>query len=332
MSEVATPTPVVDQPIEQKVAETKEAPKTGFQEKTQEELEKMSGSELAAYFAAKKAVEVGQPKKQATNVVKDAAEAAKEAIRKYKVKVEGQEIEVDEDELKRGYGHLKSANNRFREGMVARKQAEDFIAMMKNPETFYETAKKLGHDPRKLAEEYLVRQLEDELMDPRDRELRDTKSKLKQIEEMERKQKEALDQQRNDALKQKYAKDYSDQFVSALQEIQLPATKPMVAEMAKYVSRAAKLGFEMTPLEAATLVREDVESAHRRLIGDADGETLIKLLGDDLANKVRRYDTQRLKNPEQNLKTPTEQPEPRAKQKPHGRRMTSKEWREYNRK
>lgn len=331
MSEVVVTTPTAET-TEPKVVEVKEAPKTGFQEKTQEELEKMSGSELAAYFAAQKAVEATQPKKQDKNPVKEAAEAAKEAIKRHKVKIEGKEVEVDEAELIRGYAHQKVASRTHHEGMQARKQAEEFVAMMKNPETFYETAKKLGHDPRKLAEEYLVRQLEDELMDPRDKELRDTKSKLKQIEEMESRQKEALEQQRNDVLKQKYAKDFSDQFVSALQETQLPATKPMVAEMAKYVSRAAKLGFEMTPLEAAKLVREDVEGAHKRLIGDADGEVLIKLLGDDLANKVRRYDTQRLKNPEQNLKTPTEQPEPRAKQKPHGRRMTSKEWRDYNRK
>ena len=180
--------------------------------------------------------------------------------------MDGEELEVDESELLRGYSHQKAANKILQQGAAARKQAEEFISMMRDPEKFYDTAKKLGHDPRKLAEEYLAKQLEDELLDPMDKELKEAKAKLKKIEDMEKAEKEAIEAKRNEVLKQKYAKDYSDQFVSALQETSLPPTKAMVAEMAKYVSRAAKIGFKMTAQEAAQLVKEDVQTAHQRLI------------------------------------------------------------------
>lgn len=319
----------------------KEAPKTDTPD-----FSNMTGEEAKAYVEAqKKKGDVKSPGDK--NLVKEAAkeaakkvtpkdstevkEAVAEAIRRHKVKVDGEELEVDEEELKRGYSHQKAANKILQEGKMARKQAEEFISMMKDPNKFYETAQKLGHDPRKLAEEYLARQLEDEMMDPRDKELRDAKARLKQIEDLDRQQKEALERQRSEALKAKYAKDYTEQFTKALQDSQLPPTKAMVAEMAKYIHRSAKIGFQMTAMEAAQLVKEDLHLILKRVTGEADGDTLVRLLGDELANKVRKYDTDKLKNPEQNLRTPEIQGEIRDRKVPN-KRMSPREWRDFNRK
>ncbi len=278
-----------------------------------------------------------QPGTQGQGSGQSIADIAKEVARKRKLKDDqGQEIEVDEDELEKTYisrkSHQREANKILQEGKAARKQAEEFISMMKNPEKFYETARKLGHDPRKLAEEYLARQLEDEMMDPRDRELRDVKKKLQAKEEMEKMAEERKKQAFHEEMKTKYAKDYSDQFVKALESSGLPPTKPMVAEMAKYIQQAAKLQFKMTADEAAKLVKEDIEVRMRRLIGDSDGETLIKLLGEDTANKVRKWDTSRIKDPNQFIKTPAEQAERHTRQRvAPGKRMSPTEWRKFNR-
>ncbi len=113
------------------------------------------------------------------NAVKD---AAAEAMRKHKVKVDGQEIEVDEEELKRGYAHQKAANKKLQEGLRAKKQAEDFVKLLKTDPLKVLKDPRIGHDVRKLAEEYLASQLEDELLDPREKELRTYKEKLKTYE------------------------------------------------------------------------------------------------------------------------------------------------------
>lgn len=269
---------------------------------------------------------------QAKDPSKEAAKDATEAIKKYKVKVDGQELEVDEAELLRGYSHQRAANKLLQEGKAARKQATEFIEMMKNKESLFNVISKLGHDPRKLAEEFLAAQLQDELMDPREKELRDAKNKLKAIEDMEKKRLEEVERRRTEELKAKYTKDYETQFVSALQESQLPPTKPMVAEMAKYISRSAKIGFKMTPSEAAQLVKEDVQRAQLNLIGNADGETLLKLLGDDVAAKILTARGAKVKNPESKLQTPKEQGQPSEKLRSNKKRMSPKEWREFNRK
>lgn len=298
----------------------------------------MTGSEAKAWVESQKAKpKVIDPKDpgraDAPKEENPVKEAAREAMKR-KVIVDGKEEEVDVDAALKDYAKYKSANQKFMQASEMRKQAEQFVMMMKDPEKYFEAATKLGHNPRDLAEKYLAAQLEDELLDPRDRELKEARRKLKAVDDMEKSHKEAIENQRNEALKAKYAKEYSDQFVEALQKTNLPPTKPMVAEMAKYIHRAAKIGFEMTASEAAQLVKEDIQVAQQKLFKDVDGDMLIKLLGDDLANKVRKWDTSRVRNPEANLRTPNEQPDP-SKVRQRGtptKQMTPKEWREFNRK
>ncbi len=304
------------------------------------DFSKMSGAQASAYLAAQKAKEAeakGQPKgtvatqaAPATNSADMVKEAAAEAKRKLKI----DDQEIDEDEViktfKERKGHQQAANKILQEGKLARKQAEEVISMLKDPQKFWEIAKKLGHDPRTLSEKQLVSVIEEEMLDPREKELRDAKHKLKEFEDLDKKQKEAVEENRRNVLKDKFAKDYTEQFTKALSETQIPATKGTVAEMAKYIARSAAIGFKMTALEAAQLVREDMLSAQKRLIGDTDGETLIKLLGEDVANKIRKWDTSRLKNPQAPRVAAQDQPETRERRVPH-KRMTSSEWRKFNR-
>lgn len=262
------------------------------------------------------------------------AESIKEAAAEAKRRLKIDDQEVDEDEVikvfKERKGHQQAANKALQEGKAFRKQAEEFVAMLRDPEKFWEVAQKLGHDPRNLSEKQLVRVLEEEMMDPRDRELRDMKAKLKNIEDLELKQKETVEQERIRVLKDKFAQDYTKQFTEALQQTDLPPTKAMVAEMAKYIARSAQMGFKMTAVEAAQLVKEDQAIALRKLLGETDGEMLIKLLGENVANKIRKWDTTRLKDPTPPRVMPENQGERRERKTPH-KRMSPKEWREFNR-
>lgn len=307
--------------------------------------ENMTGEQAKAWVEAQKAHKEGkqtpQPQSKDPGQAKDpkqdanksaVAEAAAEAKRKLKIDDE----EIDEEEVIKIYKerkkHQSVASKELNEGRAARKQAEEFISMMKDKGKLFDAIKKLGHDPRGLAEEYLASALQEEMMDPREREFRDAKNKLQKYEEMERQQREQVEQRRLAELKAKYAKDYEAQFVEALKGSQLPQTKAMVAEMAKYISRSAKIGFKMSPQEAASLVKEDIERATRSLYGSSDGETLLRLLGDDVAAKILQARGSKVKSPESGLTTPKDQDfSPRERGAP-SKRMTSREWKEFNRK
>lgn len=273
-----------------------------------------------------------QPKEQSNqDAIK---EAVAEAKRKLKFKDGDQEVEVDEDEVLKVYksrkDHQREANKRLQEGQAARKQAEEFLTLMKDPEKFWEIAEKMGHKSRELAEKLMVKQLEDELMDPREKELRDARAKLKQIEDMEKKQKEAIEAKRMEEMKQKYVKDYETQFIDALKTTDLPPTKPMIAEMAKKISQAAKIGYKLTPKEAATLVKEDVQRAQLNLIGNADGETLLKLFGDDVAKKILQARGAKVKQAGFN-NTPEQGQRREIEAAGKSGRMTPEEWARFKR-
>lgn len=266
------------------------------------------------------------------NPVKD---AAAEAIRKHKLKVDGQEIEVDEEELKRGYTHQKAANKKLQEGLKARKQAEEFVVAMRDPTKLVNTLEKLGWEPkqiRKVAEEYLAGVLEDEMLDPKDKELKTTKQRLQEFEAKEKARKDQEESAHNEALRKKYAEQYSNEFIEALKTTGLPPTKDMVGDMARYIARAAKLKMPMTAIEAAKLVQQDVENKNKHLFSNMNPADIIKIVGEDGLKKLREFDVSRIKDPNAHLKTPTEQGEVNRKKNSDASRMSPAEWRAFNRK
>lgn len=261
-------------------------------------------------------------------------EAAKEAARKLKFKEGDKEIEVDEDEVIKIYrerkGHQKVATKEFQDGQRARKQALELVTKLKDPGQLFEALKQLGHDPRKLSESYLTSLLEEEQLDPKDRELRKAQSRLREYEELQKKAKETEAQKARAEMEKKFSEDYSNQFVEALKKTNLEPTKSNVGKMASYIRRAAEINFEMTAHEAATMVRQDLERYHTHNYASADTDTLVKLLGEAGLAKIREYESKRLKDPTENLKTPDEQAEI-VRRKASGRRMSPSEWRSFNR-
>lgn len=264
------------------------------------------------------------------------ANGVKAAVAEAKRRLKIDNEEVDEEEVIKTYKqrkeHQRAANKNLQEGLKARKQAEEFITAMRDPGKLVDTLLKLGwkqEQVRQVAEQHLAGVLEDEMLDPRDKELKTTKQRLQEYEQKEKSRKEAQEKQAHDEMKKKYSEQYSREFVEALKESKLPPTKFMVAEMAKYVARASKINIPMTPLEAAKLVKEDQDMARRHLYEEADAETLVSLLGEAGLQKIRTYDTSRLKDPNANIKTPPEQGD--GTRKKESSRMTPQQWRTFNR-
>lgn len=288
----------------------------------------MTGEEAKAWVEAQKS----KPKEPASNPVKEAAQEA--AKRRLKI---SDDEEVDEDEVIKIYrerkGHQRAANKELQEGKAARKQVEEFITMMRDPDKFFDVAAKLGLEPRSLTEKYLAKQLEEELLTPEQKAWREKERKLSEYERREKEAEEAETKKQHDALVEKYRADYNTQFVAALQEVNVPKDQDTVAAMAAYIAKYAKAKIEITATEAAKLVKEDLEKKNRIILSNASPEQLIALIGEENANKVRKWDTGRLKSPESNLKTPTEQADPTTvKQRGQPKkRMTPSEWREFNR-
>lgn len=269
---------------------------------------------------------------QGQNAVKD---AAKEAMRKLKIKYDdNREEELDESEairiVRERKQHQREANKKMQEGLAARKQAEQFIEMMKDKGNLFEAIKKLGHDPRKLSEEFLAEQLQYEMLDPKEKELREVKSKLaeKEAREKEAEERAKLEKEAklNKALEEKFAKEFKE----VIENSSLEVSKQTIGKMAGYIRRAAEIGYGITPAEAAKLVEQDEERLHAAAFANKPIETIIKYLGEDGVRKVREYQSSQLKRPEDNLNTPPPS-DPMPRDRSGTTRMTRAQWRQYNR-
>lgn len=269
------------------------------------------------------------PEVSEASVVETPVESIQEQAKKFKVKVNGADMEVDEAELIAGYQTRKAADEKFREAAMSRKQAEEFIHMLQvNPLKVLQDPR-LGHDARKLAEEFLMSQYEEESMDPRDRELRDAKAQLQSIEEEKKRIQAEQEEAQNAELVEKYQHDIQGQIISTLESSGLPKSPHTVKRMAYYMHQGLVRGMNISAQDVVSLVKNDYIQEQKSLFGSLDGELLLQMLGDDVATKIRKHDISKLKSTQKQLSTPLKQAEgsskPAARQ---DKKMSMQDWKE----
>ena len=234
------------------------------------------------------------PTPQATSEAPKTAVAAPKApettaqaqARMMKLKIDGQEMELPEGEVIKLAQQCKAADKRFQEAAVTRKQAEDIIAYAKsNPAEFFA---KTGMNARQWAEEFLLGEIQREQMSPEQSKAAENERLLK---EYQSKEKAAADKARADqmqALEQQHMQSYDQIFTKALGESGLPKTAYTVKRMAELTLINVKKGLDLEPMQLAKIVREDYQNEMKALYGQADGDSLLELLGKDAVKKLSK--------------------------------------------
>ena len=229
-----------------------------------------------------------------SNIQNPIAELAN--AKKYKVKIDGQEAEVDEQELINNYQIRKASDKRFQEGMQARKQAEEFVKLLKTDPVKVLTHPTIGADFKKLAEDYLLKEIEQQMMTPEQRKMQEYQQKLAAYEEQEKIAKQQQEAAQKQAIQQKYQDEYNKQIVGALETSGLPKTEFTVQRMVYYMYKALEAGYNVTANDVTDLVRRDYINDTKALYSGLDEEALFKILGDDVANKIRKADLRKFKS------------------------------------
>lgn len=251
-----------------------------------------------------------------------ASETPPEAKR-HKLKVDNEEIEVDEEELKRGYAHNKAASKRMEEAAAYRKQAEQAFAMLKDPAQLRKLLEdpRVGIDLRKFAEEYVWEHMQEEALTPEQKKQKAVERELEKYRTSEKERAEAAERTESDKLQQRYAEDYERTILQALDQGGIPKTRASVRRMAQYLQLAVANNLEVSPGDLVARVKQDLIDEHKSMYGEGDAASLLSILGEDLAKKIREADLKRLKStqPVARQRAPgTAKP---AK-KPEGRRET----------
>lgn len=210
-------------------------------------------------------------------------------VPKYKIKnADGAEIEVDIEELKRGYqrddSKVKAAQRRFQEAAKIKKQTEAFLSMAKtNPG---EALKRLGVNVDEFINSHVNQLVEQARMSPEEAQRRQLEAELQRYKQAEQAKLQEEQERLNNAEFEKVAQDYSQKIMSALDSVNIPKTPESGRRVAQYMLQAHQRKIDLSPQEAAQLVREDYLNDMKALLTGATDDSLLELLGEDVAKKV----------------------------------------------
>lgn len=229
-----------------------------------------------------------------TNGDKAAEKAAAAAYKKLKIK--GREIDVDETKYHEYAQKGAAATETWQEAAKMKKDADAFMQRLKENPKAVLADKNLGIDFRKVAEEYLWEQLQDEQMSPQEKAQREKERRLEILEAEKAKRDEYETEQQRMAEHQHYIQEYDQKISKALASSGLPKTSGTVRRVAEYMKLDIDAGIDRDPIEYIDAVRSDYLADIQELLGSMEGEALIKMLGDESAKKMRMADLKRLKS------------------------------------
>lgn len=236
---------------------------------------------------------------EVTEQQQDVGEQQALSKRKYKYKADGKdyEEELDDSELQRRLSLSKAAYKRMEEAAITKKQAETFVKMLQDDPLKVLTHPQFGGNKkfREIAESFLARELEQEMLSPGEIKQRQMEERLRQYEEQEKTQKQKAEEAQMLKLQEHYQQDYEQKIIKGLQSQNLPKTPKTVRRMAELMAKSAEHGIDLDPEHLAEIVRQDYVNEMREMFGSTEGDMLLNLLGEDVGNKIRKADLAKLK-------------------------------------
>lgn len=229
----------------------------------------------------------------------------------WKLKADGEEFEfdaTDEEAIKREIMKARGADKRFESGAALKKQAETFFEMIKNPETLRRvlTDPRVGVDVKKFAEEIVWEQIQAQQREeewkksPEKKAQWEREQKLKEYEEREARETAEGNTRAEREAQQRFEASYETKITKALEVGGIPKTPAAVARMAEYLMKSVEHGIDLSPEDLVEQVRKDYMDDFAAVLGQADGDQLLRILGESNAEKLRKADLKRLKSPQQN--------------------------------
>lgn len=235
-----------------------------------------------------------------------AAAKAQTAQQMFKVKIDGQEVELSETELKKYASLGKSAQKRFEEAAVIRKENE---AIKKDIQTFFEMLKNdplsilgdesLSLDKRKIAEMIMNEEIEKSKKSP---EQVEKESLQKQLEAAQKKIKEAEDGKKREEwerLQNEAATSIERDIMDALDTKELPKSPYVINRMVSMLHIAAQNKINLSAKDVLPIVKKQIMDDFKGLSGLLPEDQLEAILGEDKVKALRKRYLQKVKSSQQ---------------------------------
>lgn len=244
-------------------------------------------AEKAPVTTAPSATATPQDPKAAAPQSHEAKQA--ELAKKYKVKIDGQEAEVDESELVRGYQRAQAAQKRFEAAAAKERQLEElYNSVQGDPGEFIKKAFNVDVDT--WAEQRLaakIRQLtEAETLSPEAKRVRELEAEKQQWMTEKQREEQARQQAQMQAEIERHAQEYRIQAAEALKRAGLPETDAHMLRLRTYAAQSLDKYGEIYWDDIADQVRDDIKTEHTHFFANLEGDALLEALGEPVWRKV----------------------------------------------
>jgi len=250
----------------------------------------------AAPAAASKAPAPADPKAAASPKGDKAPVSQNGDNDSWEVQIDGKPVKKSRKEILEAY-QLRELSDKKRSEADKTLQEYNklFQTFKQDPVKFM---KATGVDFEGLATQYLAKKAEDAMADPKDLELRKAKQEAelykKYVEEQKAAQESAKKAAEVAAVRESIHKDII-QAIEESKDLGLPVDEELVIAIAQ---KMMLQDMKQKPLNAKEALPKAYASTQKWLQGMAskmEGEHLVKWLGNDVANKIRKYDLAQLK-------------------------------------
>jgi hypothetical protein len=209
--------------------------------------------------------------------------------KKYRVKIDGEEQEVDDQTLVKDYERRAASHKRFEEAARLRKEAEEILELPKKDLKAF--LQKQGLNPQEVAEMLLLQELQQSLAEPVDPD----KEELERYRNKDKEEQDRLKAEEDAKLEQEARVNFDTKIATALEGTGLSKDPYTVRSAALFVRSCLKNGFEPDADEIKDALEGKVKNDYKSVTSSLEGEDLVKWLGDELLTKIRKYDLQQLK-------------------------------------
>lgn len=212
--------------------------------------------------------------------------------KKFQLKVDGEDIEEeidfnDEEGMRSKLQLARAAKKRMAEAQAEKKKAFEIVkAFEADPKS---VLARLGPKGRAIAEEFLLNQIQDDMLTPEQKELRDLKRENETFKEREAREKKEREEAQIAEKEKTFAESFQKTIIEALDKSGMPKSATNVKRLAFLMSKNIELGLELSPAELAEEWRQDRSKEHAAEFKDMTAEQFIALYGPEMTKKLRMH-------------------------------------------
>lgn len=238
------------------------------------------------------------PQKSA-DVQKNTPENPQESPKKlFKVKVDGQDFEVPEDELLKDYQLKQASQKRFQEAAAKEREAQAVMQAIENGDVKF-LEKKLGKEKTKeIFESYLIADLEEaELREKnpgeyRARQLEAENKALKQAQEAEKK---ALEEQKRQETLQKIHQELDQEVHDALSGLgKKPTPRLAVRVVDEMIARLEAKSQKISAKDASHIAIKGIHEDIKEYLPGLEVSDLLQVIPPEVIDRIRRHEVERV--------------------------------------